>query len=104
MAFRQLFLSKERYNLSKRILRSSFAGYERQTLYDLCAISALKISSYSWYKSLFLKNFPATAYEKQPSFRSGLLLLMFAEITFGPSINLKQPVIVLFLFLTSVAA
>ena len=35
LAFRQLFLSKERYNVNKRMLRSSFADYERQPLYDL---------------------------------------------------------------------
>ena len=49
------------------------------------------------------KGFPATAYEKQPRFLSGLLLMMFAEITFCPSINLEEPVIVLFIFLTLVS-
>ena len=53
---------------------------------------------------MFLKDFPATANEKQPSFLSDLLLMMFAEITFSPSINLEQPIMVLFLFLTSVSA
>ena len=43
--------------------------------------------------------------KKQPSFLSGLRLMMFAEITFCPSINLEQPVnMVLILFLTSSSA
>ena len=36
--------------------------------------------------------------------RTSVRLMMFAEITFCPSINLEQPVIVLILFLTSVSA
>ena len=53
LAFRQLFLSKERYNVSKRILRFTFADYERQTLYDLYAISAFNISDINTIKVCF---------------------------------------------------
>ena len=70
------FLSKKRYNVNKRTLRFIFANYlssyhSSQTLH-LYAISAFKI----------------------------FLCVIFAEITFCPSINLKQPVMVLIFFLT----
>ena len=48
---------------------------------------------------MFLKDFLPTAYEKQSSFLSGPRLMMFAEITFCPSIKLEQPVMVLIFFL-----
>ena len=69
------FLSKKRYNVNKRTLRFIFANYMSsyhlsQTLH-LYAISAFKI----------------------------FLCVIFAKITLCPSINLKQPVMVLIFFL-----
>ena len=46
-------------------------------------------------KSLFLNDFPATAYEKQPSFAPGFLYMIFVEVTFCSPINLEQLVMVL---------
>ena len=51
-----------------------------------------------------MKDFSATEYEKQPRFISAVRLMMFAEITFCPSINLEQPGMVLILFRTSSSA
>ena len=69
------FLSKKRYNVNKRTLRFISANYLSsyhlsQTLH-LYAISAFKI----------------------------FLCVIFVEITFCPSIKLKQPVMVLLFFL-----
>ena len=44
---------------------------------------------------MFLNDFPATVYKKQPSFPPSFLYMIFIEVTFCPPINLEQPVMVL---------
>ena len=104
LAFRN-FLSKERYNANTRILRFMFANYLSsyhlsQTLH-LCAISAFKISSYYCIKercSCFFRGF-SCLYERYVFSPVLFLCMIFAQITFCPAINLKQPVMFLVLFL-----
>ena len=70
------FLSKKRYNVNKRILRFIFANY---------------LSSYHSNQTLHM-------YEKS-AFKI-FLCVIFVAITLCPSINLKQPVMVLVVFFT----
>ena len=108
LAFRN-FSSEERYNyVNKRILRFIFANYLSsyhlsRTLH-LCAISAFKISSCYCLKvhcccCFFLKGL-SSFYERYVFSPVLFLCMIFVEITFCPSINLEQPVMVLVLFLT----
>ena len=90
-------------NVNKRITIFIFADYlssyyESQARH-LYAISAFKISSYYLINLCF---FPFKGffflYEKYVFSHVSYLCMIFAEITFCSSINLKQPVMVLVLF------
>ena len=70
-----------------------------QTLH-LYAISAFKISSYYCIKVVKERKGLSCIYEKYVFSPVLFLRMMFVEITFCPSINLEQPVMVLVLFLT----
>ena len=97
-------MSKKRYNnVNKRITIFIFADYlssyyERQALH-LYAIRAFKISSYHLTKVcvFFLKRV-FCLYENYVFSPVPFLCMIFAEITFCPSINLEQPVMILLLF------
>ena len=52
------------------------------------------------YRSLSFHNFPAFVYEKYMFSTVLILLMIFAEILFCPSINSEQPIMVLVLLLT----
>ena len=103
-------MSKKRYNnVNKRITIFIFADYlssyyESQARH-LYAISAFKISSYYLMKLcafftffFFLKKEFFCLYEKYVFSPVPFLCMIFAKITFCSSINLEQPVMVLFLF------
>ena len=106
-------MSKKRYNnVNKRITIFIFADYlssyyESQALH-LYAVSAFKISSYYLIKVCFLFCFCFCSvsfkkrffclYEKYVFSPVPFLCMIFAEITFCPSKNLEQPVMVLVLF------
>ena len=105
------FLSKERNNTKRRILRFIFANdlssYHLSQTLHLCAISAFKISSYYCIKvrccccfCCFFKGFSCLQLYENYVFSPVLFLCMiFPEITFCPSINLEKPVMVLIIFL-----
>ena len=112
--FAVILVSKKRHNnVNKRIMIFIFADYlssyyESQALH-VYAISAFKISSYYLIKVCFLfcffffffffwkKGF-FCLHEKYVFSPVPFLCMIFAEITFCPSMNLEQPVMVLFLF------
>ena len=100
-------MSKKRYNVNKKITRFIFAYhlssyYLSQTLH-LYALSAFKMSSNHFIKVccfffFFGKKGFFCLYEKYVFSPVLFLCMIFAEITFYPSINLEQPVMVLVLF------
>ena len=106
--FALILVSKKRYNdVNRRITifisADYLSSYCKSQALHLYAISAFKISSYYFIKVcllrlfLFFKGF--SAYVKNTfSVPAPLLCMIFAEITFCPSINLEQPVMVLVLF------
>ena len=105
--FAVILVSKKRYNnVNKRITIFIFADYlsscyESQALH-LYAIIAFKISSYYLIKVCFFcfgLFFVCFFFSKE-----GLLMHDLRGITFCPSINLEQPVMVLVIFFSYVSA
>ena len=99
MAFSN-FMSKKRYNVNKRVMRFVFAitcplTYHLSQTLHLYAIGAFKMSSYYCIKVVKERKGLSCIYEKCVSSPVLFLCMIFVEITFCPSINLEQPVMVL---------